>query len=409
MTEQKNTGLGLPKPKLVILAAGGTGGHIFPAAALAECLIAEKISVHLITDKRGQAFTVSGGTVTTHRIAAGSPNHRGLGAVGKLWTIAKLGIGSLQSFAKLAKLKPDVVVGFGGYAAAPTIFAAWILGIPVIIHEQNAILGRTNQLFSRFARFIATSFQNTENLDLKQFRKAVFTGNPVRSDILKIADLGYPPPSVDGKIRLLITGGSQGAHIFSYVIPRAVELLPQSLRDNLVISQQCRAEDKDEVESAYAKIKVTAEVATFFTDVAKRLGESHLVVMRAGASTVAELTASGRPSILVPYAHALDNHQTINARALADKNATWLMPQDAFQPEALAARLESYLTLPETLTQTARAAKSLGVRDAAQRLTRLVIKTHGIHRGLLKHKDPQDEYGDSVLGSNHRDMTDQAA
>ncbi len=397
-TKNKTPDLGLQKPKLVVLAAGGTGGHIFPAAALAESLHSQDINVRLITDKRGQAFSVNGSVIETHRIAAGSPNYRGIGPFGKIWTVCKLGIGSIQSFLLMVKLKPDVVVGFGGYAAAPTIFAAWLLRRPIIIHEQNAILGRTNRLFSRFAKFIATSFQNTESLDLNQFRKAVFTGNPVRSDIARIGDDGYPPASVDGKIRILITGGSQGAHIFSYVIPKAIELLPQALRDKLVISQQCREEDKAEAIAAYAKMKVQAEVATFFTDVAKRLSESHLVIMRAGASTVAELTASGRPSILIPYAHALDNHQMINARALADKNATWLMPQDAFQPEALAARLESYLTLPDTLIQTARAAKSLGVRDAAARLTRLVIKTHGINHDLLKNKDPQDEYGDDVLG-----------
>ncbi len=385
-------------PKLIMLAAGGTGGHIFPAAALAEALFDAQIGVHLMTDKRGQAFGIGGQTIVTHRINAASPFGRKLGLFGKLRTIVQLGIGTLQAFYVLWRERPDVVVGFGGYAAAPTVFAAWLFRIPVVIHEQNAILGRTNRMFSRFAKFIATSFPATEGLDLNQFRKTVFTGNPVRADVARIADMGYPPKSSDGKIRLLITGGSQGANIFSYVIPKAVEILPQCLREALQISQQCRAEDLAEVTEIYKRLKISADVQTFFTDVPRRLAESHLVIMRAGASTVAELTAAGRPSILVPYAQALDNHQTINARALADKNATWLMPQDAFKPDALAARLESYLTLPDTLVATAKAARELGVRDAAKRLMRLVVKTYLLDRKLIKNPDPQDEYGEKVLG-----------
>lgn len=393
------------KPNLVVLAAGGTGGHIFPAASVAEELRHADIAACLITDKRGQAFS----NIPTHRILAGSPNRRGLGPFGKLWTIAKLGIGSVQSFYLMLRLRPDVVVGFGGYAAAPTIFAAYLLHIPIIMHEQNAVLGRTNRLFSRFAKFIATSFPTTDGLTLNQLRKSVFTGNPVRSEIAKIADDPYPPASTDGKLRLLITGGSQGAHIFGWVIPQAVELLPQSLRDKLFISQQCREEDKKEVIAAYDRIKVSAEIEPFFTDMASRIGKAHLVIMRAGASTVAELTAAGRPSILVPYLHALDNHQMINARALADKSAAWLMPQDAFQPEALAARLESYLTLPETLTATAHNAKELGVRDAAKRLVRLITKTHQLHRGIIKNKDPQEEFGAPVLGEQFTGESGKAA
>ena len=399
MTEIALTGMGEPKPKLVMLAAGGTGGHIFPASAVAETLVAEKIAVGLITDSRGQAFSVAGIPIPTYRIVAGTPNKRGLGIFGKLWAVVQLGIGTLQSAYRLLQLRPDVVVGFGGYAAAPTLVAAFALRIPIIMHEQNAILGRTNRMFSRLAKFIASSFPETQGLSLAEFRKTVFTGNPVRSDIAGIAKNGYPPPSVDGKIRLLITGGSQGANIFGDVIPRAIELLPACLRDSLVISQQCRAEDIEAVTKAYQKMGVRAEVATFFTDVPKRLAESHLVIMRSGASSVAELTASGRPSILVPFAKALDNHQMINARAIADHGGAFLMPQDAFKPDALAARLESYLTLPETLIQTARAAHELGVRDAAVRLARLVIKTYRLTKKIGHTADPQDEYGDSVLGN----------
>lgn len=368
----------MPTPSarpLIILAAGGTGGHIFPAAALAEALAEQHIPAALITDKRGQSFSVAGQSITTYRIWANSPNHRGLGLWRKSINVLTLGVGLVQAFRLLLQKRPTAVVGFGGYAAAPTIVAAWLLRIPVIVHEQNAVLGRTNRIFARLAKLVATSFPETLGFDTRTAAKARFTGNPVRREIAALGALGYPPPSNDGKIRIVITGGSQGAHIFSDVVPAAIALLPACLRENLFISQQARPDDVAGVRAAYAKMMIRAEVEPFFSDIPERLAAAHLVIMRSGASTVAELTASGRPSILVPFARALDDHQTVNARALADVGAAWLMPQDAFKPDALAARLESYLTLPDSLVQTARAAHALGIRDAAQRLAQLVLAT----------------------------------
>ena len=361
-----------PRAHLVVLAAGGTGGHVFPAEALAAELAGRGVRLALVTDRRGGILGGSLGAVETHRIRAGAV--AGKSIVARLRSTPELAWGTMQARALLKRLAPDAVIGFGGYASVPTMLAASFAGVRTAIHEQNAVLGRANRLLARRVGRIATSFAVAEGLPVDAAGKVTRTGMPVRPEIAAMGGRPYPTLAGDGPVHVFVFGGSQGARVFSDVVPEAVGRLAGTWRRRLRISQQCRPETLDDTRSAYGKLGVEAELSTFFGDVPERLAAAHLIIARAGASTVAECTAVGRPAILVPYPFAIDDHQTVNARCVDKAGAGWLMPQDGFTPEALAARLESLFGLPAVLERAAACARAAGLDDAAARLADLVFQ-----------------------------------
>ena len=365
-----------PAAAPVMLAAGGTGGHLFPAEALARELLARSQPVVLVTDRRGPAFGRMLPAVPVHRVHAATLEP---GLVGRLRTVALLGAGLFEALGVIRLLNPAVVVGFGGYPSLPTVAAARLAGVPVVLHEQNAVLGRANRWMARGVYRLATSFPVVAGLPRSCRDVTVRTGNPVRPGIAAVRDVFYAPPGEDGPIRLLVLGGSQGARVFSEVVPAALALLPAGLRARLVVAQQCRPEDLDRVSLAYDRLGVGAvELSSFFHDVPARLVGAHLVMCRAGASTMAELMAVGRPAILVPYPHATDDHQSANARALAQAGGAWAMAQPDFTPDRLARRLEDLFRQPADLALAAAVARGWGAPDAAQRLADTVIEVaHG--------------------------------
>lgn len=354
---------------LVVLTAGGTGGHVFPAEALAAELLARGHDLTLVTDSRGATYGGVLGSLKTVRVRAGQV--AGRGRIGQVLGLVDIARGALQARGILAAMKPAVVVGFGGYASLPAMAAASLLGIPTVIHEQNAVLGRANRLLASRVSTIATSFDAVRHLPPTVER--VHTGMPVRPAIVPVREAPYPAVDGDAPLRLLVLGGSQGARILSDVVPAALAALPAEIRGRLHVAQQCRPEDLDRVRAAYAGAGLAeATLESFFGDVPQRLAACHLLIARAGASTVAEMTTAGRPAILVPYPFATDDHQTANARAVDAAGGGWLMPQDRFTAEALTARLADLFAMPASLQAAAGAARAFGVPDAAARLADLV-------------------------------------
>lgn len=357
--------------KTIILAAGGTGGHFFPAEALARELLARGRTVTLVTDRRGQAFGDSLPEVPVHRIRAASPAG---GIVGKLKGGLQLLLGILEARALLRRLDPAAVVGFGGYPSVPAVFAAGQARLPVLLHEQNAVLGRANRMLMQSARRLATAFAEVAAVGQKDRAKIVRTGNPVRPAVAARRDTPYETPAADGPLRILVMGGSQGARVFSEVIPQALALLPVELRARIHLSQQCRPEDLEAARGALSGLGLGGlDLQSFFRDVPERLATCHLAVTRAGASTIAELTCIGRPAVLVPYPHATDDHQTANARQLAAAGAAWLVPQPDFTPQALAAQLAGLLSDAPALARAAAAARDWGTDRAAANLADAVL------------------------------------
>lgn len=358
----------------IILAAGGTGGHIFPAESLADILLSRSEAVGLMTDRRfGDYHMVRDDSafarIPIYTIHAG---RLGRGLWGKLRGVYGILVGTIQARKLLKQIRPKAVIGFGGYPSFPTMLAASQLGIPTIIHEQNALLGRANRKLAERVNRIATSYQQTHYLPPNCQSKTVFTGNPVRAGIRALHHVPYAPPQPDGVLRLLVTGGSQGASIFADVLPKAVAQLPENLRNRLRIDQQCRENEVKAVRTAYAELGLQVDVAPFFHDMPARLASAHLVIARAGASTVSELSAAGRPAMLVPLPTAMDNHQYMNAQAIEDADAGWVVAQNAFTVEAVSSRLESFLTLPNMLQQAAQQMRELGTISAADDLADLV-------------------------------------
>ena len=359
-----------PRGDLIVLTAGGTGGHVFPAEALAAELLQRGHRLALVTDRRGQAFGGALGDVTTYRIAAGGI--AGRGALAKMRAAAEIGIGVLQARRLLKSLRPAAVIGFGGYASVPAMVAAASSGFTTALHEQNAVLGRANRLLASSVTRIATCYPRLAHLSPAWSHKVVRTGMPVRPAIAGLRASPYPTLGADGPLRLLVLGGSQGARIFSEVVPAALARLPEDLRRRLEVSQQCRPEDLEGVRLAYQRTGINVVLQSFFQDVPERLAAAHLVITRSGASTVAELTTVGRPAILVPYLHAIDDHQTANAHAIDEAGGGWLIPQPAFTPESLAERIGSLAAQPDVLVRAAACSQSAGTPEAAASLADLV-------------------------------------
>jgi UDP-N-acetylglucosamine--N-acetylmuramyl-(pentapeptide) pyrophosphoryl-undecaprenol N-acetylglucosamine transferase len=358
----------------VVLATGGTGGHVFPAEALAGELEARGVPFALVTDARGRQWQGALARQPIHYIRSASPSG---GLRQRLGAGVALLMGLFQAWSALGRLAPSAVVGFGGYASVPTMLAARLRHLPSMLHEQNAVLGKANRLVLGGVARVATSFAKTRHVP-DDDRRARLVGNPVREAVCGLRGLPYRAPEPGRVVDLLIFGGSQGAASFSKVVPEAILSLPPELRARLRMVQQCRPEDIEAVRRRYQQAGMVAELAPFFLDLPQRLAAAHLVIARAGASTVAELATIGRPSILVPYPHAADDHQTANARAFAAEGACIVMPHGSFSARALAAQLEGLLANPRRLAEMAAAAHAGGRPDAAARLADVVGELTGL-------------------------------
>jgi UDP-N-acetylglucosamine--N-acetylmuramyl-(pentapeptide) pyrophosphoryl-undecaprenol N-acetylglucosamine transferase len=364
---------------LILLSAGGTGGHLFPAEALANALKAGGARVALATDKRVGALAGSFPADEVIEIASATPSGRSplrMASAGIM-----LGLGVAKAVPAIRRMKPGAVVGFGGYPTVPPVMAAALLGVPAIIHEQNGVMGRANRLLARWASMIATGFPTVTGIPAGARGRIVHTGNPVRPAVLEASEIGYPPVLKGGKMRLLVFGGSQGARVMSDVVPNAIERLPKELYPQLVIAQQAREEDLLRVRAHYSRLLVRVEVQPFFRDMPRRMADAHLVIARSGASTVAELAVIGRPSILVPLPGALDQDQAANARVLAEIDAALVMPQTEFTPERLAAAIRGFFDDPDRLARAAAAAKGASITDAAERLAQAVLLQASQNKG----------------------------
>jgi UDP-N-acetylglucosamine--N-acetylmuramyl-(pentapeptide) pyrophosphoryl-undecaprenol N-acetylglucosamine transferase len=355
--------------KLILLCAGGTGGHLFPAEALAVVLARRGLTVDLATDHRAAHFKFPARNV--HLIP--SATLRGRDPLNVVKTAALLTFGTWKAGRLLKRVRPAAVVGFGGYPTVPPMMAATMRNIPTVLHEQNGVMGRANRLLAARVTAIATGFPMLKNADAAVQGKITFTGNPVRPAVLAAAATPYDPPQPGGALKLLVFGGSQGARVMSEIVPPAVERLDATLRARLVVVQQARAEDLDAVRATYARLGVKAECEPFFADLPARMAAAHLIISRSGASTVAELSAIGRPAILVPLPHALDQDQLANAGVLESAGGAITVVQRDFTPERLAADLTQLAAAPERLAAMAAASKSAGTLEAAERLADLVL------------------------------------
>jgi UDP-N-acetylglucosamine--N-acetylmuramyl-(pentapeptide) pyrophosphoryl-undecaprenol N-acetylglucosamine transferase len=355
-----------------VLAAGGTGGHMVPAHALAEELLLRGHRVALITDDRGARIPGLFDKVQVHVLPAG---RLAGGPVGWFRAARSIMTGRAMALRLYETFLPSAVIGFGGYPAFPALLAARSDRIPTLLHEQNAVLGRVNRLMARRVDAIATAYESVQRLPGKAADKVHLVGNPVRDEVLALRDQPFPPLTEDGIFRLLVTGGSQGASILSEVVPDGLALLPEHFRRRLQVTQQCRAEDIEQVRARYAALGIPADLATYLPDLPERLAWSHLVIGRAGASTIAELTAAGRPAILVPLPSATDDHQTFNAREMAKAGGARMIAQGKFTAIELAKQMQKLGLEPVALTKAAARARSVGRPDAAKDLADLVERT----------------------------------
>jgi UDP-N-acetylglucosamine--N-acetylmuramyl-(pentapeptide) pyrophosphoryl-undecaprenol N-acetylglucosamine transferase len=364
----------------ITLAAGGTGGHMVPAHALAAELKARGHGVMLVTDERGARIPALFEGVPTHILPAG---RLGGGPIGWLKAARAVLAGRRQAKALYREFTPDAVVGFGGYPAFPALLAASALNIPTILHEQNAVLGRVNRMLASSADAIATAYPDVERLKPRFRRKVELVGNPVRESVSRLGTMPFPEFDDTAPLKILVTGGSQGATVLGQVVPDALGMLPPKLRHRLQVIQQCRADDIEAVRNRYAALNIPAELLTYIEDMPDKLAEAHLVIARAGASTIAELTAAGRPAILIPLPIATDDHQTVNAREMAKAGGARMIPQDEFRPEVLAAQIEAVAGDPQALSNAAERALSVGRPHATSDLADLVERIAGGKAPLL--------------------------
>ncbi len=371
---------------LILLAAGGTGGHLFPAEALAHELKRRGYSVHLVTDSRAERFAGKFPADEIHVVPSAtlsSKNPIALVRTGwKLWT------GLRAARRLIGRIKPIAVVGFGGYPTVPPLMAATGMGVPSMIHEQNAVMGRANKALAKRVQAIAGGFLPEGQGEFAA--KTVTTGNPVRPAVLAAAQVPYLASRGSDPFRLVVFGGSQGAQFFSSAVPTALSLLDQSDRERLVVTQQARPEDQGRVNSCFAKLKSPVDVSPFFADMAERLAMAHLVICRSGASTVSEIAVIGRPSILVPYPYALDHDQAANAAALVATGGAEVVPQSELSPDRLSTMIASAMREPERMERMASAAKKAGHPDAAAALGGLVVAV-AERRPIAQYKTSKDK------------------
>ena len=354
----------------ILLCAGGTAGHLFPAESLAVALNKRGVRVHLATDARTAQFKFPADAV--HLIA--SATVRGRNPVALARTVATLGFGTGQALALIGRIDPAVVVGFGGYPTVPPLLAGWLRRVPTVLHEQNGVMGRANRLLAARVSAIATGFPALKNLDASLQPKVTFTGNPVRPQVVDVTSIPYAVPQPGGPLNLLVFGGSQGARVMSEIVPAAIERLDAALRGRLRIVQQARGEDLESVRAVYTRLGVAATCESFFSDLPARMADAHLVISRSGASTVAEVSAIGRPALLVPLPHALDQDQLANASVLEAAGGAVTIVQRDFTPDRVAAELTALAGDPARLNSMAGAAKSCGTLDAAERLADVVMR-----------------------------------
>jgi UDP-N-acetylglucosamine--N-acetylmuramyl-(pentapeptide) pyrophosphoryl-undecaprenol N-acetylglucosamine transferase len=352
-----------------VLAAGGTGGHMIPAHALAAEFKSRGHGVLLITDERGARFPGLFEDVPVHILPAG---RLGGGPIGWLKAAGSVLKGRGEAKRLYREHAPDAVVGFGGYPAFPSLLAASSRGIPTVLHEQNAVIGRVNRLLAGDAEAIGVAYDEIDRLKPKYQAKTVLVGNPVREEIARLGEMPFPPFDEVAPLKILVTGGSQGATILSEVVPQGLGMLEPSLRRRLQVVQQCRPDDIERVRNQYADLGIPAEVMTYIEDMADKLAECHLMIGRAGASTIAELTAAGRPAILIPFAAATDDHQTANAREMVKAGGARAIRQDNFTPDVLARQIEALAIDPVALNNAAGRALSVGRPHAARDLADLV-------------------------------------
>jgi UDP-N-acetylglucosamine--N-acetylmuramyl-(pentapeptide) pyrophosphoryl-undecaprenol N-acetylglucosamine transferase len=357
-----------------VLAAGGTGGHMVPAHALAAELTARGHGVLVITDARGARIPGLFDKIPVHVLPA-----RQLGRNPIAWLKAGLAIlaGRREARTIYRDHRPDAVIGFGGYPAFPALLAASAMHIPTVLHEQNAVLGRVNRLLAAQATAIATAFSEVDRLRAAYEKKVVLVGNPVREAIVRIGEMPFPPFDDTAPLKILVTGGSQGATILGKVVPNGLGMLESSLRRRLQVVQQCRPDDIEEIRARYSELGIPAELTTYILDMPEKLADAHLVIARSGASTVAELSAAGRPAILIPFGAATDDHQTANAREMSEAGGARAIPQDEFTPEALARQIEVIANEPNALANAAARSLSVGRPHASRDLADLVERIGG--------------------------------
>jgi UDP-N-acetylglucosamine--N-acetylmuramyl-(pentapeptide) pyrophosphoryl-undecaprenol N-acetylglucosamine transferase len=357
-----------------VLAAGGTGGHMIPAHALGEELKRRGHGVLLITDDRGARFPGLFENVPVHVLPAG---RLGGGPLGWIKAVKSVIGGRAEAKALYREHRPDVVVGFGGYPAFPSLLAASAMRIPSVLHEQNAVLGRVNRLLAGEARAVGTAYNHVDRLKREYWRKAVLVGNPVREEIARLGELPFPPFDEIAPLKILVTGGSQGASVLSTVVPEGLGQLQPSLRHRLQVVQQCRPDDIERVRERYAELHIPAELMTYIEDMPQKVADAHLIIGRAGASTIAELTAAGRPAILIPFPSATDDHQTANAREMTSAGGARTIQQSEFTPDVLARQIEAMAADPIALNNAAARALSVGRPHAARDLANLVERVGG--------------------------------